>query len=109
MGLYSHSSGSLQAGQWRKLGSGTEKRPFPSFPHHDAVIGSSRFYLLTFEGKKKGRKSHRSCAMGIITVGTHLMSRDCRGRSNVKRGEDTGLVQGCRDGLQGGVDVPVGG
>lgn len=29
---------------------------FPSFLHPDAVIGSSRFYLLKFEGNEKGRK-----------------------------------------------------
>lgn len=29
MGLYCHSSGSRQAGQWRKLGSGTGNLPFP--------------------------------------------------------------------------------
>lgn len=57
-------------------------------PSPDAVIGSSWLYLFTFEGKEKGRKSHRSCAAGITTVATRFMSRRCRGRSSVHQSKE---------------------
>lgn len=108
--------------------------PFPSFPHPDAVIGSSPFYLLTFEGKEKGRKlcngnNHccdpfheqglqgpQQCAseQGVF-CSEEIEECTCTGRNQevgtvlveIGRDGEAVLVQGCREGQQGGVDVPA--